>query len=95
MEERPRGNTPPPKSSPRHPLSPVHLPSSHIYILIMSERQSSLDQTLTSVISLLENEQTLKKVRHPTLREKQVIRGWVERKEDREERSEETVPGEG
>jgi len=28
-----------------------------------SERQSNLDQTLTSVISLLENEQTLKKVR--------------------------------
>ena len=28
----------------------------------MSDRQSSLDQTLTSVISLLENEQTLKKV---------------------------------
>ena len=28
----------------------------------MSGRQSSLDQTLTSVISLLENEQTLKKV---------------------------------
>jgi hypothetical protein len=29
----------------------------------MSDRQSSLDQTLNSVISLLENEQTLKKVR--------------------------------
>jgi hypothetical protein len=49
----------------------------------MSDRQSSLDQTLTSVISLLENEQTLKKVRVSC-----ILKGESEKEEKKEVKKE-------
>jgi hypothetical protein len=55
----------------------------------MSDRQSSLDQTLTSVISLLENEQTLKKVRVSCLSHN--TEG--SEKEEKKERSKNQRPG--
>jgi hypothetical protein len=48
----------------------------------MSDRQSSLDQTLTSVISLLENEQTLKKVRVSCILKGESEKGWEEGKKE-------------
>jgi hypothetical protein len=53
----------------------------------MSDRQSSLDQTLTSVISLLENEQTLKKVRVSCVLKGESEKGWKEGKEGKKTRS--------
>ena len=60
----------------------------------MSDRQSSLDQTLTSVISLLENEQTLKKVRSCLYKKLDVKKGraevrYDERKGKKEEKGKE------
>jgi len=59
----------------------------------MSDRQSSLDQTLTSVISLLENEQTLKKVRSCLYKKLNIKEGRAEVRNDermgKEERSKE------
>ena len=57
----------------------------------MSDRQSSLDQTLTSVISLLENEQNLKKVRVSC-----ILKGESEKeekKELKEGKKQESIPG--
>jgi hypothetical protein len=61
----------------------------------MSDRQSSLDQTLTSVISLLENEQTLKKVRVSCILKGESEKGWEEGSEEgREEgKKQESISG--